>query len=81
MRRLQRTTFGRELGTWDINYDYHFGGYAKTKPELNQFVAEFGQRHNIVLDWVYEAKMMYGLFDLIEERRLREGSDIVAVIA
>lgn len=77
---LQRETFGRNSNNWMIEYDFHFGGYAKARPELHSFVDDFKGRHNIHLDWIYEAKMMYGLFALAQQRRI-EDSVVVAVIA
>ncbi|WP_123686154.1 HD domain-containing protein [Amycolatopsis thermoflava] len=48
-----------------IDHDFPFGGYAKRTPELDAFTSDFKARHGITLDWVYEAKMMDGLFDRI----------------
>jgi 1-aminocyclopropane-1-carboxylate deaminase len=77
---LQREAFGCNSNNWTIQYDFHFGGYAKTKPELCSFIGDFEERHSIRLDWIYEAKMMYGLFALVR-RRCIEDSVVVAVIA
>ena len=52
---------------WHINHDYHFGGFAKTKPELIQFINTFKQRHTIELEPIYTGKMLYGLYDLIQQ--------------
>ncbi|WP_334078993.1 1-aminocyclopropane-1-carboxylate deaminase/D-cysteine desulfhydrase [Microbulbifer sp. M83] len=40
---------------------YHFGGYAKMKPALRQFMEEFEAREEIPLDPVYTAKLAYAL--------------------
>lgn len=29
---------GQNYQNWDINTEYHFGGYAKSKPELLEFM-------------------------------------------
>ncbi len=47
--------------------DYHFGGYAKVNAELVNFINEFRQKHQILLDPVYTGKLFYGLFDLIKQ--------------
>jgi len=57
----------------------HFGGYAKTTPQLIQFIKDFYNEHQILLDYVYTGKMMYGIFDLISRNYFPEGSTIVAV--
>ncbi|MFF0144450.1 1-aminocyclopropane-1-carboxylate deaminase [Amycolatopsis sulphurea] len=81
VRRLQREAFGRETDNWAIDYDCHFGGYAKRTPELDAFIAGFESRQGITLDWVYEAKMMYGLFDRIVSGAFAPGTTIAAVLS
>ncbi|WP_405085817.1 hypothetical protein [Microbispora sp. NBC_01389] len=51
------------------NLNYHFGGYAKTKPELLSFIEDFEKRHGLRPDRLYTGKMMYGIFDLVEKHR------------
>ena len=64
---------------WELNLDYHFGGYAKAKPDLINFMNSFKAKHNITLDPVYTGKMLFGLWDLIEKDYFRAGSTIIAV--
>ncbi len=35
--------------------------------------------HGIELDYVYTAKMMYGIFDLIKKKYFKPGSVIIAI--
>ena len=66
-----------------INYqlitDYHFGGYAKVKPELLDFIQGFTERTGIPLDPIYTGKMMFGIYDLIQKEFFREESTILAI--
>lgn len=71
--------FDSEKSNWEIKDDYHFGGYAKLTPELKQFAADFYAKHNIALDYVYTAKMMYGIFELIKKDYFKNDSTIIAV--
>jgi 1-aminocyclopropane-1-carboxylate deaminase/D-cysteine desulfhydrase-like pyridoxal-dependent ACC family enzyme len=80
VRTLQRQGYGQERGRWRIELNYHFGGYAKRKPELTAFIDDFADKHGLRLDWIYGAKMMYGIFDLVERDRFAEGSTIVALV-
>jgi 1-aminocyclopropane-1-carboxylate deaminase/D-cysteine desulfhydrase-like pyridoxal-dependent ACC family enzyme len=64
---------------WQLMYDYHFGGYAKTNPELMNFLRLFEEEHHIPLDPVYTAKMMFGVFDLIKKNFFPRGSKILAL--
>jgi 1-aminocyclopropane-1-carboxylate deaminase len=78
--RLQRQTFGATTGNWDVEVDFHFGGYARRNRELDAFVVDFAERHGLVLDWVYVAKMMFGIFASVSSGRIPAGSTVVAVI-
>jgi 1-aminocyclopropane-1-carboxylate deaminase len=65
--------------SWQVNTAYHFGGYAKTKPALWDFIESFKQDFDIKLDAVYTGKMFYGLFDLIKNGYFEAGTRIVAI--
>ncbi|MTI33033.1 1-aminocyclopropane-1-carboxylate deaminase/D-cysteine desulfhydrase [Xanthovirga aplysinae] len=64
---------------WTINSDFHFGGYAKVKPELILFIHTFVDKHQIPLDPIYTGKMFYGIYELIKSGYFKEGSRIVAL--
>lgn len=57
---------GDKSMSWNLVCDYHFGGYAKVNEKLIQFKKEFEGMHGIPLDYVYTAKMVYGVMDLIK---------------
>ncbi|MEA5573637.1 1-aminocyclopropane-1-carboxylate deaminase/D-cysteine desulfhydrase [Calothrix sp. UHCC 0171] len=54
--------------SWELICDYHFGGYAKVTEELVTFQKEFGKLYQIPLDYIYTAKMFYGVMDLIQQK-------------
>lgn len=64
---------------WEINHHYHFGGFAKTSTELNEFIVNFKQDYNIQLEPVYSGKMLYGIFDLVKHDFFKPGSKILAI--
>jgi 1-aminocyclopropane-1-carboxylate deaminase len=80
VHRLQHA-YGHVTENWSIETEFHFGGYARRKPELDRFIDDFRQRHGVTLDWVYEAKMMYGIYKLTELGRFHPGTVLVAVVA
>lgn len=80
VERLQRQAFGSRRGDWSIECGFHFGGFAKKSRELEEFIADFGARHGLRLDWVYVAKMMYGIFALADRGAFEPGTRIVAVV-
>jgi 1-aminocyclopropane-1-carboxylate deaminase len=77
---LQRAAFGERVGNWRLEPGYHFGGYAKRTPALDSFIDDFSSKHGLALDWVYEAKMMYALFDQVREGAFSPGTTVVALI-
>ncbi|SDH01497.1 1-aminocyclopropane-1-carboxylate deaminase/D-cysteine desulfhydrase [Nonomuraea jiangxiensis] len=74
VERLQREAYGRVWSNWSINLDYHFGGYARSTPTLDRFIAKFR------VEGIYVAKMLYGLLDLARRGAFAPGTRIVAVI-
>lgn len=64
---------------WNLITDYHFGGYAKVKPELIEFVQQFKEKHNIPLDLIYTGKMMFGIFDLLNNTTKLNNQTIIVV--
>ena len=63
-REIQQLT---EKRNWQITDQYCCGGYAKTTPELLQFIRTFEQQYNIPLEQIYTGKMLLGLIDLIQQ--------------
>ena len=59
--------------------DYHFGGYARHKPELLAFMRDFEETHGVPLEHVYTGKMLFGLYDLMEKGFFKKGETIVAI--
>lgn len=64
---------------WDLCLDYHFGGYAKTTPELLKFIFQFQQNTDIEIEPIYTGKMLFGIFDLIERGYFPKNSRILAI--
>lgn len=77
---FQCQAYGAVSGNWSIKCDFHFGGFARRNSALDQFIADFEARHALSLDWVYVAKMLYGIFALAQEGSFPDGTTIVAVI-
>jgi 1-aminocyclopropane-1-carboxylate deaminase len=81
VRRLQQEAYGTATTNWSVEVSFHFGGYAKRTAALDSFIADFNKRHGVELDWVYEAKMLYGLFARIEAGVFARGTRIIAVLS
>ncbi|WP_223265845.1 1-aminocyclopropane-1-carboxylate deaminase/D-cysteine desulfhydrase [Vicingus serpentipes] len=68
-----------ENRNWDLITDYHLGGYAKVNSDLVSFVQEFNKKHNIPLDLIYTGKMLYGIFDLLNNSEELNNKTIIAI--
>ncbi|HEY8098262.1 MAG TPA: pyridoxal-phosphate dependent enzyme [Methylobacter sp.] len=64
---------------WQINLEYHFGGFAKNNAELSAFIEDFELKTTLPLEPVYTGKMMYAIYDLIKKDYFKPGQRIIAV--
>ncbi len=64
---------------WRIEENFHFGGYAKVTTGLIHFITSFEKEHCIPLDFVYNGKMMAGVFQMIGTGSFKKGERIIVV--
>ncbi|MDH5184263.1 MAG: pyridoxal-phosphate dependent enzyme [Gammaproteobacteria bacterium] len=64
---------------WRLHDNYHFGAYARISPQLVAFMDRFEALHQIPLDPVYTAKMLYGVYDQIRQGAIPPGSRVLAI--
>lgn len=69
----------QQTQNWQINHDYHFGGYAKSSNELKQFCRDFQQQTQINIEPVYSGKLFFALRNLIAKGYFPKGSRILAL--
>ncbi|MBD0387441.1 MAG: 1-aminocyclopropane-1-carboxylate deaminase/D-cysteine desulfhydrase [Nostoc sp. C3-bin3] len=72
-------TLSNPPASWELVCDYHFGGYAKVNDELLLFSQQFTQEHGVPLDYVYTAKMFYGVMDLLKQEFFSKGDSLLLV--
>ena len=75
---IQTLVTNKEI-TWQLNHDYHFGGYAKHQPGLLSFMNEFYKLTNIKSDFVYTGKLFFAMSDLIEKNYFPPGSKLLLI--
>jgi 1-aminocyclopropane-1-carboxylate deaminase len=74
------STIGQSgLNNWQINSEYHFGGYAKYDLRLINFINSFRRINNIPLDPIYTGKVLYGVIDLIARGEFPENAKVLAI--
>lgn len=64
---------------WQLCTDYHFGGFARHTETLITFMNMFYDRYQVPLDFVYTAKMMYGITEMIRNGIFPPGSHIIGI--
>lgn len=76
----------QDFAQWNIDtqkiymhHDYHFSGYAKTKPELIEFIKNFVSSTGIMIEPTYTGKLMYGVYDLIQKGYFKPKSKILVI--
>ena len=70
-----------QYGILGVNvYDqFHLGGYAKTNDKLVAFIQDFMKQTGVVLDPIYNGKMMFAINKLLEKGRIERGQNILAI--
>ena len=79
VRRLLSEAGFIDPNNWQINLDYHFGGFAKTTAELLAFIRQFEVEQGVVLEPLYTGKLFYGLFERIKAGAYPQGTRIIAL--
>lgn len=78
--RIQYLT-GNDLASKNLKIlsGYHFGGYAKKNKPLIDFMNQCWLQFHLPLDFVYTAKMFYGIMDSIKSGHFPCGSNILCL--
>ncbi len=63
---------------YTLHHQFHGGGYAKANKDLIAFIHYFASQTGILLDQVYEGKMMLAILSLIEQDYFKPKSKILA---
>ncbi|RYG20030.1 MAG: pyridoxal-phosphate dependent enzyme [Chitinophagaceae bacterium] len=71
--------YEKNINSLHLHTNYHFGGYAKTTPELIKFIKEFTSTTGLLVDPVYTGKMFYAINDLIKTGSLEKDAKILAI--
>ncbi len=65
--------------SYQLHCDYHFGGYAKTQPNLIQFIKDFSASTGILTDPVYTGKALFCIKDLAEKNYFSSGAKVLMI--
>ena len=64
---------------YKLTDEFSFGGYAKIDSNLIRFINDFKAENGILLDPVYTAKMVFGIYQLMSRGYFRKNSCILAI--
>ncbi len=64
---------------WKLITNYHFDGYGKINRVGVEFINRFYAQQHIALDPVYTAKMLFGIFDMVQKGVFPKNTRILAV--
>ncbi len=64
---------------WQMRADDHFGGFAKRTKTLDDFMTAFQQECSIELDFIYTAKMVFGIKKLVDACYFPSGSKLLII--
>lgn len=64
---------------WELQTDYHFGGYGKVTTEFIEWMNWFYVQTGIPLDPIYTGKMVFGVMDLIQRNYFPPNSKILMI--
>ena len=64
---------------WNLQMDYHFGGYGKVSVEHRNFIHDFKKETQIPLDPIYTGKMMFGIVDMVKKDKFERDAKLLAI--
>ncbi len=64
---------------FSLLHDYHFGGYAKYTTALIDFMNYIWNEHQLPLDFVYTAKTLFAVYDLMKKEYFTPHSRILFI--
>lgn len=68
-----------KLPSFQCMHGYDWGGYGKHQPALLSFMQDFWKQEQIPTDFVYTAKMIYAIKDLIQKNHFEPGSRLLLI--
>ena len=79
VEKLIYESAGEKYNNWDINLDFHFGGYAKINSDLIGFIKRFQKITSIPIEPIYTGKLLFGVYNLILNNYFRNGINILVI--
>src|SRR5690606_4508992 len=71
--------YANDLSKLHLHTNYHWGGYAKTPPQLMSFIIEFTSKTCVLIDPIYTGKLFYAISDLLHQNLLPKDAKLLAI--
>ncbi|MEM9895222.1 MAG: pyridoxal-phosphate dependent enzyme [Bacteroidota bacterium] len=68
-----------EGDVFEINTDYHHGGYGKVSDSLIEFINDFKRNHSIALDPIYTGKTFFAVWDMLRKGYFSKGETLIVL--
>ena len=68
-----------ENANFELNYDFHQGGYAKTTPEQIHFMNRLWDEAKLPTDIVYTGKLFYAIDQLLQQKYFKQGTKLLII--
>lgn len=69
----------RPESLYQINHEYHFGGFGKHPEALITFINQVYHQHYLPLDIIYTGKTFFAIKDLVEKSNFKPGSRLLMI--
>jgi 1-aminocyclopropane-1-carboxylate deaminase len=76
---LTQNYSGGTYGNWQLLTSYHHGGYARASEELKRFIVKMKLEHNLLLDHVYTAKLLWAVIKEAQLGAFIRGSTVLVL--
>jgi len=78
-KSLVKDYSNQKFNNWELNLNFHFGGYAKINKELIEFILEFEKLNNIKLDPIYTGKLLFAINKMVGNKNFESGKKLLAL--
>lgn len=78
-KMLEQFLAGRQHASWRLLDEFTLEGYARSNPELDAFLSDFGHQHRLPCEPVYTGKMFYALQKLLSAGAFPAGAKIAVL--
>lgn len=77
-KEIEKLTGGKQQN-WQVETEYHHGGYAKTTNALLEFIRDFPEQYGFHIDPIYTGKLFWAFRQKVISGQIPTGSRVVLI--